>query len=110
MDRINGQLRRDLSELLARSLRDPRLPTLVSITEVHTSADMKRAKVYFSVLGDSQEKDDALEGLTSAAGFLHRELKHRVPWRSTPQLQFLLDDSIEKGSKLLQEIDKLSHS
>ena len=110
MDRINGQLRRDLSELLARTLKDPRLPTLVSIIEVRASPDMKRAKVYISVLGDSQEKEDALVGLASAAGFLHRELKHLVQWRSTPQLQFLLDNSIERGSQMLQEIDKLSDS
>ena len=108
LDRVNGLLREEISTLVAQELKDPRLPLLLSITQVDTSPDLHHAKVFVSVLGSPQEKKGALSGLSSAAGFLRRELRQRVSLRDIPQLHFLLDDSIQRGQELLSVIDRLS--
>ena len=93
---------------MAQELKDPRLPILLSITQVTTSPDLHNAKVFVSVLGSPQEQTGALSGLSSAAGFLRRALRQRLSLRDIPQLHFLPDDSIQRGQELLSVIDSIS--
>lgn len=103
--RISEEIQRELAALL-RGLKDPRVQTMISITRVETTNDLRYAKVYISVL----EKDkgrDVLKGLKSAGGYLRRELGSRLQLRYTPELSFELDDSIERGAHISDLIGKL---
>ena len=101
-DRINEQLREELSVLLARSIKDPRLNGVISITRVVSSNDLRSAKVYISVMGNLQVKREALAGIQSAASFLRRELRDRINMKHTPFLTYELDDSLEEADQLLR--------
>ena len=105
VDRINGLLRQEISELLSRQIKDPRLNAVVSITEVRTSSDLRNAQVYVSVMGDQETQDSALAGIQSAATYLRRELRDRLSMRYVPFLKFFLDKSIEDASQLLTIMD-----
>ena len=98
--RINDEIQRELAAQL-RSLKDPRVSGMVSITRVDTTNDLRYARVYVSVLNKDQEKD-VLKGLKSASGFLRRELGHVLQLRYTPELQFIGDDSIQHGAHILE--------
>ena len=103
--RINEEIQRELADLL-RTLKDPRVQTMISITRVETTGDLRYAKVYVSVL----EKDrgrDVLKGLTSAGGYLRRVIGSRLQLRYTPELVFELDDSIEHGARIFDLIEQL---
>ena len=104
--RINEEIQRELADQLRR-LKDPRVSQvgMVSITRVDTTGDLRYSKIYVSVLDKNQEKD-VLKGLKSASGFLRRELGSRINLRYTPELQFILDDSIAYGAHIL---DMLNH-
>ena len=107
LERLGGLFREELSELLLREVKDPRLARLVSITRVVISSDLRHARVDVSVMGDEEEKVSALEGLTAAAPFLRRKLINRVSLRRIPELSFRRDDSLEQGahiSDLLKQI------
>ena len=106
-EKVNVLLRQKLSEIIAQDMKDPRLPPIVTITEVGVSRDLKRAKVFTSVLGTSQQVKDAVEALNAASGYLHRELAARLSLKSVPFLSFVTDDSIEKGTYLLQRIEEV---
>ena len=104
--RINEEIQRELAELI-RSLKDPRVQTMISITQVHTTPDLRYSKIYVSVY-DEQRGKDALKGLTSAAGWLRRELGARLQLRYTPELQFTLDDSLKQGAKMFDLLSRLA--
>ncbi len=106
-DRINGLLRQEISQLLSREIKDPRLHGIISITQVQTSSDLRSARVFLSVMGDTETKKTALDGIQSAAAFLRRELRDRVKLRYVPFLKFALDDSIENADALLRMMDDL---
>jgi ribosome-binding factor A len=108
IEQINKLIRRELSELIQRQLKDPRLSTFVTVTEVATSTDLRHAKVFVSHLGSDEEKQAILEVLDSAAGFLRKELAHNLKLRRTPELHFYWDDSIEQGDHILQLIDQVT--
>ena len=103
--RINGLLRAGISRVLSEDVNDPRLSTLVSITEVDTAPDLSQALVYVSVLGSPDEKSNTMAALKSAASFVRRCLRKRVTLRLIPELSFRLDESIERGASLLRLID-----
>ena len=107
VDRINGVLRQEISQLLSRQIKDPRLNALVTITQVETSSDLRTARVFLSVLGDRETREKALEGIQSAATFLRRELRGRLNLRYTPFLSFVLDDSLENADHLLRLMDRI---
>ena len=101
ISRINEEIQRELSALI-RTLKDPRLQGgLLTITHVEATSDLRYAKIYVSALDKSQEKE-MLKGLKSAAGYLRREMGASLGLRYTPELQFVADDSIEKGAKILE--------
>ena len=106
-DRINEQLREEISILLTRSIKDPRLNGVISITRVESSNDLRSARAYVSVMGNRQTKLEALEGIRSAASFLRRELRDRINMKHTPFLTYELDDSIEEANQLLKLIDQV---
>ena len=106
MDRVNTLVRQEISRILAVELNDPRLSSLISITEVRTSRDLRSAKVYFSVFGDADTKQNALDALESAGGFIHRALKRNLSLKFAPFLSFQLDESIEQGSEMLELISR----
>ena len=106
-DRINEQLREEISMLLTRSIKDPRLNGVISITRVVSSSDLRTARVYISVMGDQQTKQDALLGIRSAASFLRRELRDRINMKHTPFLTYELDDSLEEADQLLRLINQV---
>ena len=101
-DRINEQLREEISTVLARQIKDPRLNSVISITRVESSSDLRSAKVYISVLGNDIQRKEALEGLQSAASFLRREIRDRINMKHTPFMTYLLDDSIQEADHLLR--------
>ena len=107
IDRINGVLRQEISQLLSRQIKDPRLNAVVTITQVETSSDLRTARVFLSVLGDQKTRESALEGIQSAATFLRRELRDRLTLRYTPFLTFVLDDSLENADHLLRLMDRI---
>jgi len=108
LNRVNDMIRKELSELLMREIRDPRLSGLLSVTQVDTSKDLRFAKVYVSVMGSEEEKKQAEEGLAAASGYLRRGLGERLTLRYVPALSFYRDDSIERGSRLLDIINKVA--
>jgi len=106
--RVNDLLREELSELLLREVKDPRVGHgLISITEVQVSPDMRRATVFVSHLGDPAERDDVMRGLAAAAHFLHGELMHRLKMRNVPELVFRFDPSLERGARLASLIHEV---
>jgi len=93
-------LRKQLSELISREVKDPRLAQIVSITQVRVSPDLRSARVSVSILGDAEEKDETMAGLGAAASFLRRQMKGRISLRYVPFITFQRDDSIEDGVRL----------
>jgi ribosome-binding factor A len=109
-ERINDEVRREISGILHSELQDPRVsPQVVTVTRVDVTQDLKYCKVYISVLGDEKQKTGAMQGITSAAGYIRKLLAERVNLRQTPELTFIYDDAIERGiriSKLIDEVVK----
>ncbi len=107
--RVNNEVHKVLSEVIRTDIKDPRIHTMTSIVSVEVAPDLKTAKVYISVLGDEKAKSDTQEGLTSAASYIRGQLAKTLNLRYTPQLTFVLDESIEYGvnmSKLIDEANK----
>lgn len=98
--RVAEQMREELAQLI-RNLKDPRVG-FVSLVKVDVSGDLRHAKVYVSVLGDDQAKQESMKGLQRAGGYLRTELAHLMQLRYTPELHFVLDESIEHGSRIAQ--------
>lgn len=107
VSRVNDLLREELSELLRRDLRDPRVADMTSITHVEVSPDLHLAKVYVSIMGTSAQKQESLAILTAATSFLHRGLRARLTFKHIPTLSFYLDDSIEEGARLFALMQEL---
>ena len=104
--RINEEIQKELSALI-RNLKDPRVrDTMISITRVETTPDLRFTKVYVSFLQEDKAAD-ALKGLQSGSGYLRRELGHNLNLRHTPQIMWALDDSITYGAKMLKLINSL---
>ena len=109
INRINEEIQKELSAAL-RNIKDPRVAgTMISVTRVETTPDLRWAKVYVSFLDDSRAKE-AMKGLKSAGGYLRRELSHALQLRYTPELVWALDDSITYGAHLLELINSLEVS
>ncbi len=106
-ERVSELIRQEISDLLLREIRDPRLDGLISITRVEASPDLYNARIFVSVMSETASPDDALKALNSAAGFLHKELVHRLEMRRVPFLTFHLDTSIEDGAAVLAHLDEV---
>lgn len=108
IERVNSLIRQEISELLQRQVKDPRLGNFITVTAVDTSPDMKHAKVFVSRLEGQEEKKETLGVLASAAGFFRKELATRLKLRRVPELNFQWDDSLERGDHLLRLIDRVT--
>ena len=107
--RINGEVLKELSQIISREIKDPRIHPMTSVVEVEVTPDLKFCKAYISVLGDKKAQEDTLAGLKRAVGFIRRELARRVNLRNTPELTFVMDQSIEYGvtmSKIINDVIK----
>ncbi len=108
IERVNSLIRQEISELLQRQVKDPRLGNFVAVTDVSTSPDLRHAKIFVSRIGSEEEKQEMLSVLAAASGFFRNELAKRLRLRHIPELNFQWDDSIEHGDYLLQLIDEVS--
>lgn len=108
VERVNSLIQEEISKLLQREVRDPRLSSLISVTKVDTAPDLKHTRVYISILGGDAERQETLKVLTAAAGFFRRELGHSLKLRYTPEILFISDTSIERGDRITKLIDKFS--
>lgn len=108
IQRVNNLIRHEISEMLQRQVKDPRLGAFIAVTDVATSADLKHAKIFVSYLASDEEKQETLSVLTTAVSFFRRELARRLDLPQIPELTFHWDDSIERGAHLLQLIDQVS--
>ena len=108
IERVNSLIRQEISELLQRQVKDPRLGNFIAVTEVSTSPDLKYARIFVTSLGSDEKKQETLSTLASASGFLRNELFKRLRLRHIPELSFQWDDSIEQGDHLLQLIDEVT--
>lgn len=99
MDRVNEELKREISIVIDETLKNPNITGIISVTKVKTSPDLKSARVYISLL-NSKSKKNTLEGLKNASGYIRTELAKRVNLRYTPELTFEIDESMEYGAKI----------
>lgn len=105
--RINGEVLKELSNIIRSEIKDPRINPMTSVVAVEVAPDLKTYKAYISVLGDEKSQKDTITGLKSAEGYIRRQLARTVNLRNTPEIRFILDQSIEYGinmSKLIDEV------
>ncbi len=105
--RINHEVQRELSRIISRELKDPRVSPMTSVTSVEVAPDLLTCKVYLSVLGTPEEVEETAAGLKSANGFIRSTLARTVNLRNTPELQFIIDQSIEYGVAMTKKIDEV---
>ncbi len=111
--RINDEILRETATIIRNELKDPRIGGMISVTKVDTTSDLKYSKVFVSVLGSDAVKSDTMDGLKSCSGFIRKELARRINLRYTPELKFILDDSLDNAFKidsLIREANKNSSS
>ena len=106
--RINEEVLRELSNILRGEIKDPRVSPLCSVVAVEVAPDLKTAKAYISVLGDEKTQADTMEGLKSSAGFIRKKLASNVNLRTTPEIHFIIDQSIEYGVRMSKMIDEVN--
>lgn len=109
IERLNSLLKEVISDVIRKEVKNPHLPTLVTVTHVDVTKDLHHAKVYVSVIGDEASRNEALKALQSAAGFIGVHASKEIKIRYFPQLNFILDDTVDKQSRieeLLQKIEK----
>ena len=107
-NRINEEVLRELSKIIREDVKDPRVSLMTSVTLVEVAPDLKTAKVYVSVLGDKEAGITTVKGLKSSAGIIRGKLAHSVNLRNTPELFFILDDSIAYGVRMSKLIDQVN--
>ena len=106
--RVNTEVQRELSSIIRGGLKDPRVAPWTSVVAAEVAPDLKTCKSYISVLGDEKAQKDTLEGLQSAEGYIRRELAHTLNMRNTPEITFVLDQSIEYGVNMSKKIDEVT--
>ena len=107
--RVNAEVQRELSNILRGGIKDPRVAPMTSVVAVEVAPDLKTCKAYVSVFGDEKAQQDTIRGLQSAEGYIRRELARTVNLRNTPEIRFILDQSIEYGvhmSKLIDDVNR----
>ncbi|WP_374718431.1 30S ribosome-binding factor RbfA [Parageobacillus toebii] len=105
--RVGEQMKKELSDIIGRKLKDPRIG-FVTVTDVRVTGDLQQAKVYISVLGDEEQRQNTLKGLEKAKGFIRSEIGQRIRLRKTPEIFFEIDESIEYGNRIEQLIRQIS--
>ena len=108
--RINGEVQRVLAEVIRGEIKDPRISPLTSVVSVEVAPDLKTWKAWISVYGDEEAQKATLEGLRSAEGFIRKELARRINLRNTPEIRFIVDQSIASGVKMSKLIDEVNRT
>ena len=103
--RINGEVQKELSRIISQEIKDPRISPMTSVVACEVAPDLKSCKAYISVLGDKEAQDSTMAGLKSAMGYIRRELARTVNLRNTPEIRFIIDQSIEYGVNMSERID-----
>ena len=106
--RINGEVLRELINIIRGEIKDPRINPMTSVVTVEVAPDLKTCKAYISVLGDEESQQATLAGLKSAEGFIRSKLAKTINLRNTPEIKFILDQSIEYGVKMSKMIDDVT--
>ena len=106
--RINGEVQRELANIIRGEIKDPRIHPMTSVVAVEVAPDLKTCKAWISVLGNEQAQQDTIAGLKSAEGFIRRKLAHTINLRNTPEIRFVLDQSIEYGINMSKKIDEVT--
>lgn len=108
--RINAEVQRELSNIIRREVKDPRIHPMTSVVSVEVAPDLKTCKAYISVLGTEEEAQNTLAGLKSGVGYIRNQLARAVNLRNTPEIFFILDQSIEYGVNMSRLIDEVTVS
>ena len=106
--RINGEVQKELSTLIRGEIKDPRIHPMTSVTAVEVAPDLKTCRAYISVLGSGEAKKATMDGLNSAEGYIRRLLAKNLNLRNTPEIRFILDESIEYGVNMSKLIDDVA--
>lgn len=106
--RVNAEVQRELSNILRAGIKDPRVAPMTSVVAVEVAPDLKTCKAYISVLGDEKAQQDTIRGLQSAEGYIRRELARTINMRNTPEIRFIVDQSIEYGVNISKKIDEVT--
>ena len=106
--RVNTEVMHELSNILRGGIKDPRVAEFTSVVAVEVAPDLKTCKAYISVLGDEKAQADTIRGLQSAEGYIRIELAHSLNLRNTPEIRFVLDQSIEYGVAMSKKIDDIT--
>ncbi len=107
-NRVGEQMKKELGDIIGRKIKDPRIG-FVTVTDVQVTGDLQQAKVFISVLGDEEQRENTLKGLAKAKGFIRSEIGQRIRLRKTPEIIFEFDESIDYGNRietLLHQIQK----
>ena len=104
------EVQRELSNIIRGGIKDPRVSSWTSVVAVEVAPDLKTSKAYISVLGDEKAQEDTLKGLKSAEGYIRKELARTLNMRNTPEITFILDQSIEYGVNMSKKIDEVTKS
>lgn len=108
--RLNEEVMREISSIIRNEIKDPRIHPMTTVASVQVAPDLKTCKVYISVLGDEKAQQDTIAGLKNAAGYARRCLARSLNLRNTPEIRFILDQSIEYGIEMSKKIDALTYS
>ena len=106
--RVNTEVQRELSNIIRAGIKDPRVAPWTSVVAVEVAPDLKTCKAFISVLGDEKAQKDTVAGLKSAEGYIRRELARTLNMRNTPEIKFVLDQSIEYGVNMSKKIDDVT--
>ena len=106
--RINSEVHKELSQIIAYEVKDPRINPFTSVMDVYVAPDLKTCKVYVSVMGSDEDKENTMTGLNSAKGMIRSLLAKRMNMRNTPEITFILDESIEKDIEMMKFIDEVN--
>lgn len=106
--RVNGEVQRELSNIIRGGIKDPRVAPMTSVVAVEAAPDLKTCKAYISVLGDEKAQEDTIKGLQSAEGYIRRELARKLNMRNTPEIKFVMDQSIAYGVAMSKMIDDVT--
>lgn len=106
--RVNVEVQRELSNIIRGGIKDPRVAPMTSVVAVEVAPDLKTCKAYISVFGDEKAQEDTVKGLQSAEGFIRRELARKLNMRNTPEIKFVMDQSIAYGVAMSKKIDDVT--
>ncbi len=109
VQRIGEELRRVISDIIRSKIKDPRIPEIISVTNVLVTNDLSFAKIFVEIMGTKEEQEAALEGLNSAKGFIKKEISSEVKLRQMPELIFILDETLDINSKMEKLIEEVNH-